>query len=554
MNRSKRIFHLLIVAFFILSSLPVQAQVFQKLHAYDVQGQLRTGEYRDIAWIGDAETTALVGIGTSFDVNLRGLVSICDPLGNPFRFLEFTEGTNSIEAVAIDNAPNGDLIAVFFNYGVNATDIFRLDGGGNLLWGKRLPGIRALDLKVDACNYPGGEGIWVTGYSTANNKFSVEGLNGNGVQMFAREYDVSNAVFGISSSQGSEIEYDQFNDELVVIGYGQVTGNTAQVMLFTRVDLGGNWNLGTAIFDPFFNATYLGESLFKDPQMGKYIVAFDYEVAGDRTFAACELAYNGFPTWINQYTAGGVFSTNFAKVTGIRHFGPTVLMSGYYLHSSGFPRAMSMAIDPQGGPGTVSAYPTNGSYPIQSSVFWGMDINPNTGYEYMVGNFRTPATGGTWPAGSNPSSFYMIATDQTGQSACHDFDFQGVQALDPKVIENIHAYLNLPAVTNTPMLVEDVEWLSDDECPNSKRALVEEVASPVELSYQADGTINLHLPAEEQGNFDIQLVDLQGKVLSTFTTQSGTVELPTQGLSAGIYLVRFEGSNHSGVKKFMIRH
>lgn len=549
MNRFCSLFLLTIALFW---ANPGSAQVFQKLHAYHLNNQTVTGEYMDVAWIGGNATTALVGVGTSSGALPQGLVSINDPWGNPKMFFEFSDGSNAVEGVAIDNAPNGDFVSVFFNSGANASEVIRMDGLGNVLWGKRLPGIRVLDLEVAACSYAGGDGIWVSGYSTSNNKFSVQGLDANGAQVFAREYSLSNPVFSISNSEGTEIKYDKTTDELVIVGHGQIINTPSQAMFFSRLNLAGNWITGTATFDPLYASAYRGESLFKDPQMGKYVVGFDYVSGGARSFAACEMDYSGYFNWINQYTTSGVFATNFAKVSGIRHFGPSVLMSGFYIHSSGFPRAMSMAIDPVGNPITVSAYPTNGNFPIESSLFRGMDVNPYTGHEYMVGNFRTPATGGTWPQGSNPSSFFLISTDEIGQSACHDFGFQGAQALDPKVVQNIETHIQLPNVTNTPMTILDVEPLSTDECNSNKQGLVDELFSEVEISHHADGSVVLDLPLEEKGGFEIQLLNLQGKILSTSNAQKGPVELQTQGLAAGIYLIRFQSNHHHGVRKLRV--
>lgn len=536
-----------------------QAQFFHRLHAYMLGTELKTGEYQDLACMDVVSSSGVnvVAIGTASGTPEYGTITYNHMRGAQIMVQNFknaASGTNDIRGVAVSETQNNEVIAAFYDASDNATDVWRLRIDGSVVWKTRLPDFQVRDIDVDySPNFPTNDGVWLVGNS-ATGHLAIEGMDGNGNQVFGNQYSLTAASITILNSIGYELEYDSFNDHIVVIGTGYTPLET---MIHVRTDIFGNYIHGTVYNEPFLG--YDGKALIADPLInGSFIVDFSYDNAPNRLPGRGEIDATGNVVWMNAYLPSPFFSGADFISHAIGTDGTKILGCGAYTdNNSAQNRAYSLATDPVGGTAFLNEYTNFTNYPAVKSGLFGIDYNNLNNDQYMAGTLITTATSGNWPEGSNPESFYMMRGHNQGNTECYHWEIPGIQPLDPQIHELNNTTTSMPVQDDCPLSIQTGLPMQANQCTfASKMAQTETLTEDgtIQLVHSSNGDNYLEITGEATGTGSIQIVDLQGKILSESVSQSGKNRLDQANLSAGVYFVRFVVPGiGSGVKKMVIR-
>lgn len=562
--------HLIALVAIFMAATTLQAQPFQRLYAYDPGTGLETGHFNDVEAVnffgpGGAN---VFGVGSSFNFSTDGLFSIHDQAGTPIRFYEFLHpaGAEKIEGAAVTQMLASNNLAAAFNSSVFATDVASITPGGVVNWIVRCPRVQTHDIE----SYPipgGGEMIWIVGESD-NGQLMIHGLDNTGATVFANEYWLSSTAWNYSGTKGFEIEFDPGTFELTVVGTADVaTFPVLNEVIVLRLDPGGNPIWGRAYGNPGAGIYTHGKALVASNSIASgYVVGFEYSDDGT-TFdvaGAMEIDPGGGVSWLHHYPiiGGGLSDGSEYIVNGIQEASGKYLMSGYYEYTAGGApqiKGYSIMLDNFGPALQFNEYDFGGYYPSTKNLFFGMDWNPTNNFHYMVGEFNTfgSATSG-WPTGPDPRSFWMVAADDQGKSDCSKDDMIKTD-VPPLIKEKLYGNrITIPWAVPSPLVVWTVDPRDANQCSFPKRFADDTEANP------ADGLTATYLAATEQievqvlgemtGEGPLQLWDMQGKMLQEITARNGKMLLPANGLSKGIYLLRYDIPGiGAGTRKLMIQ-
>jgi hypothetical protein len=553
----------------LIFSSSLSAQVFQELHAYASSTGLETGQYHDVAsldYIGPAGVN-IVGIGISDITPQDAMVSRCDVNGIPLMMTEWWDPTGAPqEGKAIAECPNGDIVFAIFDPTRFETEVIRVTIGGGLVFQTRLPKFRVQDIDADKVpTYIGNEGIFLTGQSS-NGQTAIYGLNTFGGLVFGQSYFVVDPNWNFNTTTGFEVEYDRTMNDVVVVGTANIAGLAQTTMIFVRVDLAGVWILGRSYSDVTGNDYYHGKALTQDPtNPGGYFLGFEHSAIATQPFDQIGMAQVdpvGNPLWLNSYVGAGFFAGSNYILNGVRTDGGSILTAGWFTSpaSPGNPSAFTTWIDLGGMGINYNEYETPGAYPPSGNFFWGMDYNMLFGTYDMVGSFRTLPTTGGWPQGPNPVSFYMVGSNPDGTSSCSAKDVANTIPRSPANPFMWNNQFTQPAPIAPILNRRTVDPRNSDQCTYPKRSYAgldaqeAEGLSGLNIIHGTDGNIYLEIDGEIQGEGMLHLVDMNGKILSELEPVQGKRILNTDGLSQGIYFLRYDIPGvGAGAEKLMVQ-
>ncbi|MEM0999482.1 MAG: hypothetical protein AAGN35_20660 [Bacteroidota bacterium] len=544
----------------------VHGQQFQLIHAYEDLGVTETGEYEDVTCLNALQPNEInvVYVGTSFGTPApHGVIAYTDVEGNLIQTLEVT-GASPAQVLlgrAIATLANDDVVAAFYNATLDATIVSRVTPGGVLVWSTSIGDFFPQDIDAAEVGYAGNEGIWIIGNNTTNpDRLAVVGLDAFGGIVFDNAYNLSTMGFSFTETQGEGIDYNPNNNQLHLVGTGTISGPGNQGLIYMRLDLAGNSTLARVYRIDDVAISLKGKALAKHYRRNDYGVAFEYNDGTNfRQVGMAQIRANGVYTWFNWYESPmAPFDADLYTVSGVSETDQTLfLVSGSYDDGS-TETAMTMTIDPSGGGAMVSDYEDFSAFTHIDSYFEGLQWNPLNGEVYIGGRYfsNTPL----FPLTAAVDAFYAVGAQSQGITNCVTQGQINSFALDPEIRELTVSTGSLGNITTTAPLTL-VEGRQDNECPFSSKtapvtAAVEEAASEDKLAvvYAADGSIYAELTGEISSSGSLELVDLQGRVLTRYPVRVGKITLDTQGLSAGVYLLRYDLPELGrGVEKVFLR-
>lgn len=541
-------FSFTLLLFFAFAS-PLPAQFFHNLIAVDQGSGPEAGELSDIACLDyiAPSGTNMIAIGTSLGNTVDGVLIYNDMNG----VLQLSQevrhpSSNPVQGRAIEQLPNGDLVSAFYDLQDDASDIIRVTPSGAVVWSFRLNDFQVKDIATGQCSYSSGEGFWVCGISSNNNYFSVQGYDGTGVPVFAREYDLFNAAVSFSYTQANAITFNPNNQTISVLGEGAITAQSNTGMIYTRLSLNGTPIQSRAYLTTNTTDSYRGTSLtnFHHLNNRNLALGFEYTQGSNQYVGMSHIRPNGAPLWFNSYPGLGFFSSNFYQNTGITtDIGSLMMCGSFFEPNAATLFAYSLSVDPAGGGLFFNEYATNGIFPHVKSTFEGVALNPINNKVVMVGNFASTLTSGYWPQGPNPESFYMVGAFVEGVSECYEYNEPNMVELDPQIsqLDYLDAVLANPVAS--PLVVQDVDHLLKTNCAFSKSGNLTglaETKGSVHLIHSSQGEIYLEISGELSAPGRIEILDVQGRSLLQLPAQTGKVGLDREDLSTGVYFVRYE--------------
>lgn len=536
----------------------LQAQPVQRLHSYDTAP--RTGVYNDVVTLPATAILSgkVVALGTTGAFPYRALVSICQLDGTPIHFREITSNfSDSLFAEGICKTANNQVIAAVWDEVNTCTHVYRIRPNGTLAWKKRLKDFHAKD--VTSGILPGGnEAFFLTGFSTANNWVAIEALAGTGAGLFATEYDL-NGPF--RSTIGNEIMFDNTSAQVTVVGTADVDSCSRHDMIMMRTDQNGNFVWGRSYYDagPLPYAHYFGKALVEgvlNPQ--NTTAAFEIADNGYKYPGLLNANVTGVRNWAWYYldNGGGFFRGNYFSVGGLDTDGTEYMISGgfeSFSNPAGQSSGYTLKADNAGLGQEWLEYENTGYYPANGTEFKDLEYNANNGHYYIGGEFNTPATAGGWPQGANSESFWLVAVDTLGVSACNTYDVPWTFQLGPAEQVLGTQTLNLPGPLFSGTNIRKVSPNDTNQCAVNKRGLQQDPTVPglVTVAYLGDQqTIQVTLPGEWEQGGTAKIVDLQGRVLIESSLTLGKNQLDVSQLVTGMYLVQYEVQGvEQGVKK-----
>lgn len=536
------------------------AQSFQLLHTYDIGSGPVSGTYHDVVNLSAFANVAgaSVAVGHTDIIPERGVITEMRLDGSPKSTVEVTNPSNNpVTARAICRTPNDDVIACFYDPVTKASDIIRYSTTAGLIWARRLPDFIVEDVIADSAAVPTGLGIWLIGQSVSGN-LAMEGLNSLGGPIFAREFNLTNPNWAYQNTIGFQIKLNPNNSRLMVVGSATFAGVPRTEMLVLQTSLNGNLNWARGYANP--NGNYRGKCITPIPTSNnQYAVAFEYS---SNTLPQAEIGcmrINSFGniSWIRSYPGIGFFSGSNFSVEAMDARDNRLLMAGNFTPwANPIETAYSFSLRISGNPVQFNEYQTNGFFPAGETAFHGLDFNRVSQQHVIVGKFTNADIGGDWPWGVNPNAFWAIGADRLGISECNTDVEPPSNNLTPLVtiLSNISALL--PQMTQSPLDLKEADPDVVKQCASGKRhnPIEAQERGDIRVAYQkVEGQITLEVQGEMTGAGRIQLLNLQGQVLTEQAAIAGKQTLNTSLLSQGVYLVRYSFPGiGQGVKKVMI--
>ncbi|HHG85198.1 MAG TPA: hypothetical protein ENJ82_10675 [Bacteroidetes bacterium] len=558
--------HICALTFLALMYVAASAQPFQVLQAYTLNDVDYTGIYSDVVNLSSAAANpgSPVAVGHTKISPATGLITIMQTNGTPISMYQVVNSLgNSVLSRAICRAVNDDLIACFYDPGIQATDVIRLSAAGVILWQTRLPGFQVEDVICDDVGGVMGEVVWLTGKAMAQGQVAIEAISGAGAAIFGNAYGLVNPNWAYQSAKGFCIQLNAAKTNLTVAGTAiTATGQSEMVVLRTALNGGLIWAKGYG--DPAGTDFYHGKCLVQRPGTGnRFAIGVEYSnvAAAQNQAAAMMINAAGNPLWIRAYTGGGFFAGLEYIVHDIDVDNNRLLICGNFDSDSkaGTTKsAFSLALRLNGAGLQFNEYETTGLFPAGDNGFMGMDFNPVVNHHVMVGSFTTSDIIGSWPWGNDPNSFWAVAANQLGIANCSTNDDLQSQNLTPTVAVLTNNVVALPNQAQSPLTLAQVGPLVASQCGVAKHALAAELEAvkteTVQIGYrEATEQIVLNVQGELTGSGTFQLLNLQGQILAELAATSGEMVFGAAQLSHGIYLVRYTlpGLGH-GVRKVMV--
>ncbi len=545
MKKTKSKFLLLCLAlipFFLPAQMP-----FQQLSAYNPNTILETGQFNDVEcldYVGPANAN-VVAIGINSNPTTEGLFGVLDANGNIVYYMEFQNGGDPVIAEAIAELPNTEIVLTFFDPVANATDIVVLEIDGTPVWEHRLPDFHVRDVHAGSAPYLGGQGIWLTGEKTGpGGHVVVQAFNGDGILQFAQVH----TVLGHDSSVGNAVHFDDNTNHIVIVGKAEITGFPGSSMFCFRLFSNGFWAVGRRYQDPSGIERYNAKALIPNPSLNShYGISYDYEPANSPfdQIGIMNVDASLTPTWSQTFQGVNFFSGKNYRTTGIEAVGNSFIACGSFnskvnpIQSSAFALTISL----QGASPKMNEYELNSYYPSKGCAIQGISLNQGNNMPYMVGHFQTLPGGNNWPSGNNPRSYWMMATTAFAEGYCSTSGQTLPMPSNANSPFDFYFWAPMPAPTTSPLthsLQDPIETL---QCFFAKRASESGVDSEVKGEVQSyflvgQQQIIVEIPSEEKGPGQIEILDLQGRVLIATPAQAGKQAIDTHTLSKGIYLVR----------------
>lgn len=542
-------------------------QAFQKLYSYQNPGGIypvgvrEGGGFKKVHVLdpNPSGVQELAAIGMNLDSPNDVLVSVLAPNGSVINFTEFKElaANEPVGGMAISQLPTGDMIACIFSPGTYATHVVRLTTNGTVIWAQKIPDFFVWDVDCGRSLQLGIDGIWMAGQSIYGTMAMVC-LTSGGTLQFANHYAVNNPNYNYNDVIGYELDFDPTSEHIVMVGKGQAYSGLDD-MIVMRTDNMGNafWARSYANQDEEY--FYRGKALTPHPKgAGGYFVSFEYSEGPqpEEHIGIMEIDASGIPSWINSYAGRSGFSgTNF-RTHGIATDRYSIMTVGQY--DEGLPNqstGYSISIRNNGDARRLTTYQSATVYPAYDTRLMTIDYHPDNDRMYLGGWYKGVANTAGWPLGSNPLSFWMVQAETSGPSECSTPYALEKTPLNPDI-----EFLQVEKVAYSRLLPGTLTWTEVNDsvttqCYISKRGdlLEEEIASGMQVHYVASQDQLRIFVEDSELTGEIQLVDMQGRMISERIVPSGETMFSTEQISKGIYLVKYTLSNGGqGTHKVMI--
>ena len=539
--------------------LPAQAP-FQQLSAYNTSFTLKTGTFNDVQCLNATGLAGaeVVAIGTNSSPTAEGLFGVFDQNGNVIYYKEYVNG-NPVQAEAIAELPNTDIVLAFYDPVDEASDIVVMNINGTLDWQIRLPDFHVRAAHAGPAPYFGGEGIFLTGNKTGpGGHVAIYAFDKFGTQQFAQTHTIT----GHDSSVGNAIHYDDNMNHVVVVGTADKTGAQVTSMFSIRIPSSGFWFFGAVYTDNANIENYSAKALVPNPTLNSnFAVAYERSIDGAPFDQIGIMNIDLFltPTWSNLYDGVNFFSGKNYRVTGIEAVGNSFIACGTF-NSKAHPlqsSAYALAVDMQGGSPKMNEYETASYYPSEGCGIEGISLNPTNGLPYMAGYFQTLPGGANWPSGNDPRSFWLLSTSPYAEGLCWTSGETQPMPSNASYIGLFFPWGSMPAATASPLTSAFQDQVETPQCSFSKLAGGSELENEAQVQayfLERQERIVVEIPSDVKGEGQIELLDLQGRLLVTLSAKAGKQAIDTRGLSKGIYLVRTEMAGlPMTVKKLMVK-
>lgn len=542
-------------------------QNFQKLYSYHDPGGVYPAGVREgggfkkvhVLDPNPSGIQELAAIGMNYDYPNDVLVSVLAPDGSVINFTEFKEvaGNEPTGGMAISQLPTGDMIACIFSPSSFATHVVRLTTNGTVIWVQKIPDFFVWDVECARSANLGIDGIWMSGQSVYGT-MAMACLTSGGTLQFANHYGISHPMYNYNDVIGYELEFDPIHEHIMMVGKGQ-TFYGLDDMIVMRTDNMGNefWtrSYGNQTEEHF----YRGKALTPHGKApGNFAVSFEYSEGPqpEQDMGIMQIDMAGNIAWINSYSGPRGFSgTNF-KTQDIVGDDKSFMTVGQY--DEGLPNqpiGYSISIRKNGDARSLTTYQSATVYPAYDTRLMTVDYHPDNDQMVLGGMYKGVANTAGWPLGPDPRSFWMIQADTHGPSECSDSYSLEKTPLNPEV-----TFLEVQQVAYSRLVPGTLTWTGVNDsvttqCYISKRGdLMEEVSdSGMQVNYVASQNQLRIFVEDSELTGDIQLVDMQGRMISERIVPAGETMFSTEQISKGIYLVRYTLSNGvGGTQKVMI--
>lgn len=534
----------------------------QRLTYYGPAAMAHGGIFKDVHGItSPVGTDVIAAVGSDDVVPANGLLAYHNGACIPTNYTLLTNPAgNLVDAKAICNFGNNRVVGCFFDPGARASDIVFADLVGNVIWQRRLPNFHVKDVTTFVS--PNQSNIWVTGFSTdagLARAVVVAGLDGAGNFLFHTKYVLSPNVV---DSEGFEIAHNPGTGRLTVVGRVRVNACLAGTCLL-RLTAAGGWINGIYYYDAACGYDLVGKALVVTPGTANdYSVVMDHHVpATGNTYVAYLQVAPSLGLVAGSVFLSSAFGSNDLHVDGLDADGNTLLASGIYTSGGGVAYGMTWNIDPAV-PNTIqfNEYTTLGIYSALFDRLVDLDYYPGTGQYYIGGEFvNNPAGGGAaWPIGPGNVAFWLIGANANGNSDCNDID-AGTDVPFPIDSVRMRVQTIKDTMEQSPLVAQVVSPGSFNQCVPKRSgpsvAEMETVLSTLHFAYlEGKGLVRATIPTQATGEVAVTLMDLHGRVLRTYNLTAGIHDLDVGLLSAGVYLVRYEGKGiPAGVHKIAVR-
>ncbi len=534
----------------------LSAQPFQRLQAYG--SAPRTGGYADVVCLDNpgANNQKVVALGNTFASPTEGLVTFMRADGSIVGVRSVIhKGGGTLEAEAICTMPNSDVIACFFDSTYNQTHVYRLLNNGNLVWKRRLPGFRAHDVVGGTTFFPfNQERIFMTGVSMANNNIALEALDGAGAGVFAYEYDISGPY---GDSYGNEIHYNRLAQRLTMVGTVASDSCPRRDLLFLQTNTNGNLVVARNYYDPgpLPYADYEGKTLIPSVyNTSTFTLGFEYTDTDPFTGpytkpGLLDIDAAGVRQWCFYYTDNmtGFFQGDGFRMGGLSSNDTSYVVSGEFQSFSnpaGQKSAYTLHVDRYGNGLTWNEYENTGIYPPNGTGFQDLEWDPDNNHYYIVGEFTAVSSTAGWPRGSDPQSFWAVATETDGLGDCSTDNLPWEMQLGPSqsVLSAVRSSLSKPYNSRTSL--KTPSHRSVNQCGAMKQGAATELESEqgFEIAYLQDQRrFRVDLLEDPVVPCQVRLVNLQGVTLQAVEVQSRNTYLDASSLPGGVYLIVLEG-------------
>ncbi len=544
------------------TALPAQ---FQKLYHYATPLDQSGGIFKDVQCLNNAGPNgeSIVAVGFDNQAQANGVLAYHDATGLPLHYLQLNNPLgHPVDAVAICRTPSNKLVACFYDPVDNASDIVLTNTAGAVLWTARIPEFHAQDVVSGPGGGMIGNNIWITGNSTgAIPSVAVARLSGlTGAIVYYKDYQLT-APYG--NTIGYEIDYSSVTQRLTVVGKTSVSECQDAILALRLMPNNGNLVWAKVYSAPNCTHEFKGKTLVRTPgTFNAYTIGFEHKDPSNpnMTFpGVIQIAGNG--TLVSSYytTGAGFFNGTDFSVDGLATDGTGFMLSGSFRNQNGSVSGYSLTAATPSNSVNFTEYETMGGYVPFETRLVDLDYFQAQGDYVIGGHFRAGPQDDNWPLWPTDVAFWLVDANVNGTSTCSNSGQTTDHVITPVTNDPGMQVEEKDKSGDCPLLVQEVTPSYFDQCtPNRLANPVQEELASTELStfayLEGKGQILAKIPTSAKSNVSVKLLDMQGRVLRSFSLSAGEHKIDAGEISAGIYFLQFQGAGITeGVQKIAIR-
>lgn len=542
---------------------PLSAQ-FQQLYHYGSLASQSGGIFKDVQCLDNVgpNNENIVTVGSDSQAPANGILAYHTIAGTPVTYLRLNNTLGHLcDAAALCNTPSNKLVACYFDPADRASDIVFANNDGTVNWTSRIPNFRVRDVVATS----GGPGNPENFYFTGNipgpvPTIAVARMTATGALTYFKVYQLAAPY---SNNFGFEIDYSPTTQRLTVVGRTSIAGCPDGILVLRLMPATGNLIWANVYSSPGCNFELSGKALVRTPgAFNRYTIAFEHKDPANPVFTfpgLLEINGSGAVTGCYYTTGFTFFDGREYVVEGIDTDGTGVMVSGSFRNLGGNISGYSLAVSPTAGSINFTEYESTGAYAPNETKLVDLDYSALRGGYVMGGHFRSTAK--NWPLMIDVA-FWLVDANTDGSSTCSVMGNTTDHTFAPNVNAPQIVEETKDDITQSPLSVNEVDPEYFNQCTAKRGSSLHESLETELLSeesatfayLQGKGQILATIPADVKSDVNVKLLDMNGRVLSSYNLAAGEHHLNVNNIAAGVYFLQFQGKDiTAGVQKIAIR-